>query len=113
MFPYFSELNKNIACSPSIKKQETLISFQKNAKYKIEHTGQIQFAVAFSSTAGYCRIYVYNSSGEIVYRKQLNPAPIPANEVTTGQLQVYDDWGFSAESYNALVENTPKHTLTY
>lgn len=48
-----------------------------------------------------------------MYREQLNPAPIPANEVTTGQLQVYDDWGFSAESYNALVENTPKHTLTY
>ena len=108
-----TELNKNIACSPSVKRQETLISFQKNAKYKIEHTGQIQFAAAFSSTAGYCRIYVYNSSGEIVYREQLNPAPVPANEVTTGQLQVYDGWEFSAESYNALVANTPKYTLTY
>jgi hypothetical protein len=109
----FIQLNKNIACSPSVKRQETLISFQKNAKYKIEHTGQIQFAAAFSSTAGYCRIYVYNSSGEIVYREQLNPAPVPANEVTTGQLQVYDGWEFSAESYNALVANTPKYTLTY
>ena len=108
-----AELNKNIACSPSVKRQETLISFQKNVKHKIEHTGQIQFVAAFSSTAGYCRIYVYNSSGEIVYREQLNPAPIPGNEVTTGQLQVYDGWEFSAESYNALVANMPKYTLTY
>ena len=108
-----AELNKNIACSPSVKRQETLISFQKNVKHKIEHTGQIQFAAAFSSTAGYCRIYVYNSSGEIVYREQLNPAPIPGNEVTTGQLQVYDGWEFSAESYNALVANMPKYTLIY
>ena len=108
-----AELNKNIACSPSAKRQETLISFQKNVKHKIEHTGQIQFAAAFSSTAGYCRIYVYNSSGEIVYREQLNPAPVPANEVTTGQLQVYDGWEFLAESYNALVANTPKYTLAY
>lgn len=108
-----AELNKNIACSPSVKRQETLISFQKNVKHKIEHTGQIQFAAAFSSTAGYCRIYVYNSSGEIVYREQLNPAPIPGNEVTTGQLQVYDGWEFLAESYNALVANTPKYTLAY
>ena len=108
-----AELNKNIACSPSAKRQETLISFQKNVKHKIENTGQIQFAAAFSSTAGYCRIYVYNSSGEIVYREQLNPAPVPANEVTTGQLQVYDGWEFLAESYNALVANMPKYTLTY
>ena len=108
-----AELNKNIACSPSVKRRETLISFQRNVKYKIEHTGQIQFAAAFSSTAGYCRIYVYNSSGEIVYREQLNPAPVPTNEVTTGQLQVYDGWEFSAESYNALAANTPKYTLTY
>lgn len=108
-----AELNKNIACSPSVKRRETLISFQKNVKHKIEHTGQIQFAAAFSSTAGYCRIYVYNSSGEIVYREQLNPAPVPANEVTTGQLQVYDGWEFLAESYNALVAGTPKYTLTY
>lgn len=108
-----TELNKNIACSPSVKRQETLISFQKNVKHKIEHTGQIQFAAAFSSTAGYCRIYVYNSSGEIVYREQLNPAPVPANEVTTSQLQVYDGWEFLAESYNALVANMPKYTLTY
>lgn len=108
-----AELNKNIACSPSAKRRETLISFQKNVKYKIEHTGQIQFAATFSSTAGYCRIYVYNSSGEIVYREQLNPAPIPGNEVTTGQLQVYDGWEFLAESYNALVANMPKYTLTY
>lgn len=108
-----TELNKNIACSPSVKRQETLISFQKNVKHKIEHTGQIQFAAAFSSTAGYCRIYVYNSSGEIVYREQLNPAPAPANEVTTSQLQVYDGWEFLAESYNALVANMPKYTLTY
>lgn len=108
-----NELNKNIACSPSVKRQETLVSFQKNVKHKIEHTGQIQFAAAFSSTAGYCRIYVYNSSGEIVYREQLNPAPVPANEATTGQLQVYDGWEFSAESSNALVANMPKYTLTY
>lgn len=108
-----AELNKNIACSPSVKRRETLISFQKNVKHKIEHTGQIQFAAAFSSTAGYCRIYVYNSSGEIVYREQLNPAPVPGNEVTTGQLQVYDGWEFLAESYNALAANTPKYTLTY
>ena len=108
-----AELNKNIACSPSVKRRETLISFQKNVKHKIEHTGQIQFAAAFSSTAGYCRFYVYNSSGEIVYREQLNPAPVPANEVTTGQLQVYDGWEFLAESYNALVAGTPKYTLTY
>ena len=108
-----TELNKNIACSPSVKRRETLISFQKNVKHKIEHTGQIQFAAAFSSTAGYCRIYVYNSSGEIAYREQLNPAPVPANEVTTGQLQVYDGWEFLAESYNALVANMPKYTLTY
>ena len=108
-----AELNKNIACSPSVKRRETLISFQRNVKYKIEHTGQIQFVAAFSSTAGYCRIYVYNSSGEIVYREQLNPAPVPANEVATGQLQVYDGWEFSAESYNALAANTPKYTLTY
>ena len=108
-----AELNKNIACSPSAKRRETLISFQKNVKYKIEHTGQIQFAAAFSSTAGYCRIYVYNSSGEIVYREQLNPAPVPANEVTTSQLQVYDGWEFLAESYNALVANMPKYTLIY
>ena len=108
-----AELNKNIACSPSVKRRETLISFQKNVKHKIEHTGQIQFAAAFSSTAGYCRFYVYNSSGEIVYREQLNPAPVPANEVTTGQLQVYDGWEFLAESYNALAANTPKYTLTY
>ena len=107
------ELNRNIACSPSVKRQETLISFQRNQRYKIEHTGQIQFAAAFSSTAGYCRIYVYNSSGEIVYREQLNPAPVTANEVTTGQLQVYDGWEFLAESYNALVANMPKYTLTY
>lgn len=108
-----AELNKNIACSPSVKRRETLISFQKNVKHKIEHTGQIQFAAAFSSTAGYCRIYVYNSSGEIVYREQLNPAPVPGNEVATGQLQVYDGWEFLAESYNALAANTPKYTLTY
>lgn len=108
-----AELNKNIACSPSVKRRETLISFQKNVKHKIEHTGQIQFAAAFSSTAGYCRFYVYNSSGEIVYREQLNPAPVPGNEVTTGQLQVYDGWEFLAESYNALVANMPKYTLTY
>ena len=108
-----AELNKNIACSPSVKRRETLISFQRNVKYKIEHTGQIQFAAAFSSTAGYCRIYVYNSSGEIVYREQLNPAPAPANEVATGQLQVYDGWEFLVESYNALVANMPKYTLTY
>ena len=108
-----AELNKNIACSPSVKRRETLISFQRNVKYKIEHTGQIQFAAAFSSTAGYCRIYVYNSSGEIVYREQLNPAPVPGNEVTTGQLQVYDGWEFLAESSNALVANMPKYTLTY
>lgn len=108
-----AELNKNIACSLSAKRRETLISFQKNVKYKIEHTGQIQFAAAFSSTAGYCRIYVYNSSGEIVYREQLNPAPVPANEVTTSQLQVYDGWEFLAESYNALVANMPKYTLIY
>lgn len=108
-----AELNKNIACSPSVKRRETLISFQKNVKHKIEHTGQIQFAAAFSSTAGYCRFYVYNSSGEIVYREQLNPAPVPANEVTTGQLQVYDGWEFLAESYNALVAGAPKYTLTY
>lgn len=81
-----TELNKNIACSPSVKRQETLVSFQRNQRYKIEHTGQIQFACAFSSTQGYCRIYVYNSSGEIVYREQLNPAPVPSNEVATGQL---------------------------
>ena len=108
-----AELNKNIACSPSVKRRETLISFQKNVKHKIEHTGQIQFAAAFSSTAGYCRIHVYNSSGEIVYREQLNPAPVPGNEVATGQLQVYDGWEFLAESYNALAANTPKYTLTY
>ena len=108
-----AELNKNIACSPSVKRRETLISFQKNVKHKIEHTGQIQFAATFSSTAGYCRFYVYNSSGEIVYREQLNPAPGPGNEVTTGQLQVYDGWEFLAESYNALVANMPKYTLTY
>ena len=108
-----AELNKNIACSPSVKRRETLISFQKNVKHKIEHTGQIQFAAAFSSTAGYCRIYVYNSSGEIVYREQLNPAPAPANEVSTGQLQVYDGWEFLAESYNALAANMPKYTFTY
>ena len=110
---YASELNKNITCSPSAKRQETLVSFQKNVKHKIEHTGQIQFAAAFSSTAGYCRFYVYNSSGEIVYREQLNPAPVPANEVTTGQLQVYDGWEFLAESSNALVANMPKYTLAY
>lgn len=108
-----TELNKNIACSPSVKRQEALVSFQRNQRYKIEHTGQIQFACAFSSTQGYCRIYVYNSSGEIVYREQLNPAPVPANEVTTGQLQVYDGWEFLAESSNALVANMPKYTLTY
>lgn len=108
-----AELNKNMACSPSVKRRETLISFQKNVKHKIEHTGQIQFAAAFSSTAGYCRIYVYNSSGEIVYREQLNPAPVPGNDVATGQLQVYDGWEFLAESYNALAANTPKYTLTY
>ena len=108
-----AELNKNIACSPSAKRRETLISFQKNVKYKIEHTGQIQFAAAFSSTAGYCRIYVYNSSGEIVYREQLNPAPVPSNEVATGQLAVFEGWEFLAESYNALVAGTPKYTLTY
>lgn len=108
-----AELNKNIACSPSAKRRETLISFQRNQRYKIEHTGQIQFAAAFSSTQGYCRIYVYNSSGEIVYREQLNPAPVPANEVTTGQLQVYDGWEFLAESSNALAANMPKYTLTY
>lgn len=113
MINKLTELNKNIACSPSVKRRETLISFQKNVKHKIEHTGQIQFAAAFSSTAGYCRIYVYNSSGEIAYREQLNPAPVPANEVTTGQLQVYDGWEFLAESYNALVANMPKYTLTY
>ena len=106
-----TELNKNIACSPSVKRQEALVSFQRNQRYKIEHTGQIQFACAFSSTQGYCRIYVY--SGEIVYREQLNPAPVPANEVTTGQLQVYDGWEFLAESSNALVANMPKYTLTY
>lgn len=108
-----TELNKNIACSPSAKRQETLVSFQRNQRYKIEHTGQIQFACAFSSTQGYCRIYVYNSSGEIVYREQLNPAPVPSNEVTTGQLAVFEGWEFLAESYNALVAGTPKYTLTY
>lgn len=108
-----TELNKNIACSPSAKRQETLVSFQRNQRYKIEHTGQIQFACAFSSTQGYCRIYVYNSSGEIVYREQLNPAPVPSNEVATGQLAVFEGWEFLAESYNALVAGTPKYTLTY
>lgn len=108
-----TELNKNIACSPSVKRQETLVSFQRNQRYKIEHTGQIQFACAFSSTQGYCRIYVYNSSGEIVYREQLNPAPVPSNEVATGQLAVFEGWEFLAESYNALVAGTPKYTLTY
>ena len=108
-----TELNKNIACSPSVKRQETLVSFQRNQRYKIEHTGQIQFACAFSSTQGYCRIYVYNSSGEIVYREQLNPAPVPSNEVATGQLAVFEGWEFLAESYNALAANTPKYTLTY
>ena len=108
-----AELNKNIACSPSAKRRETLISFQRNQRYKIEHTGQIQFAAAFSSTQGYCRIYVYNSSGEIVYREQLNPAPVPSNEVATGQLAVFEGWEFLAESYNALVAGTPKYTLTY
>ena len=108
-----TELNKNIACSPSAKRQETLVSFQRNQRYKIEHTGQIQFACAFSSTQGYCRIYVYNSSGEIVYREQLNPAPAPSNEVATGQLAVFEGWEFLAESYNALVAGTPKYTLTY
>lgn len=108
-----TELNKNIACSPSVKRQEALVSFQRNQRYKIEHTGQIQFACAFSSTQGYCRIYVYNSSGEIVYREQLNPAPVPSNEVATGQLAVFEGWEFLAESYNALVAGTPKYTLTY
>jgi hypothetical protein len=108
-----TELNKNIACSPSVKRQETLVSFQRNQRYKIEHTGQIQFACAFSSTQGYCRIYVYNSSGEIVYREQLNPAPVPSNEVATGQLAVFEGWEFLAESYNALVAGAPKYTLTY
>lgn len=108
-----AELNKNIACSPSAKRREALISFQRNQRYKIEHTGQIQFAAAFSSTQGYCRIYVYNSSGEIVYREQLNPAPVPSNEVATGQLAVFEGWEFLAESYNALVAGTPKYTLTY
>lgn len=107
------ELNRNIACSPSVKRRETLISFQRNQRYKIEHTGQIQFAAAFSSTQGYCRIYVYNSSGEIVYREQINPAPVPSNEVATGQLAVFEGWEFLAESYNALVAGTPKYTLTY
>lgn len=104
---------KSLTCSPSVKRQETLVSFQRNKRYKIEHTGQIQFAAAFSSTAGYCRIYVYNSAGEIVYREQLNPAPVPSNEVATGQLTVFEGWEFLAESYNALVANTPKYTLTY
>ena len=108
-----TELNKNIACSPSVKRQETLVSFQRNQRYKIEHTGQIQFACAFSSTQGYCRIYVYNSSGEIVYREQLNPAPVSSNEVATGQLAVFEGWEFLAESYNALVAGAPKYTLTY
>ena len=108
-----AELNKNIACSPSAKRRETLISFQRNQRYKIEHTGQIQFAAAFSSTQGYCRIYVYNSSGEIVYREQLNPAPVSSNEVATGQLAVFEGWEFLAESYDALVAGTPKYTLTY
>ena len=54
-----------------------------------------------------------------MYREQLNPAPIPANEVTTGQFQVYDDWEFSAESYNArrsmrlLIKRMDTHIPTY
>ena len=76
--------NSNIIYG-DIKRRVDAASLNVGNVYTFEQDCYVYFGASFTSTSGYCRVFITNEKDEIVHYMQINPAPVSGNAVITGE----------------------------
>ena len=97
----------------SIKRRVDATSIAVGKEYTFEQDCYVYFVASFTSTSGYCRVYIANENDEIVHYVQINPAPTPANAQITGEYFAKKGWKIKTGSYGSLYNNVISYSLIY
>lgn len=97
----------------SVKRRVDAATLAVGKEYTFEQDCYVYFGASFTSTSGYCRVYVTNENDEIVHYVQINPAPISANAQTTHEYFAKKWWKIKTGSYGSLYNNVISYSLIY
>lgn len=97
----------------SVKRRVDAATLAVGKEYTFEQDCYVYFGASFTSTSGYCRVYVTNENDEIVHYVQINPAPTSANAQTTHEYFAKKWWKIKTGSYGSLYNNVISYSLIY
>lgn len=97
----------------SIKRRVDAASLNVGNVYTFEQDCYVYFGASFTSTSGYCRVFITNEKDEIVHYMQINPAPVSGNAVITGEYFAKKGWKIKTGSYASLYNNVISYSLVY
>ena len=115
VLPNVAELNSktmNLEYA-SVKRRVDAATLAVGKEYTFEQDCYVYFGASFTSTSGYCRVYVTNENDEIVHYVQINPAPTSANAQTTHEYFAKKWWKIKTGSYGSLCNNVISYSLIY
>ena len=97
----------------SVKRRVDAATLAVGKEYTFEQDCYVYFGASFTSTSGYCRVYVTNENDEIVHYVQINPAPTSANAQSTHEYFAKKWWKIKTGSYGSLYNNVISYSLIY